>query len=35
MNLNMTADYMARWVGGMKQHHNLTIDNVGVFNERE
>ena len=26
---------MITWVGGVKQHHNLTIDNVGAFNERE
>ena len=28
------ATYMAEWVGGVKKHHNLTIDNVGIFNEQ-
>jgi galactosylceramidase len=28
------AEYVARWVDGVKARHNLTIDNVGVFNEQ-
>ena len=36
---NMTehnaASYVTEWVQGVKQQHNLTIDYVGLFNERE
>ncbi|KAL8570404.1 hypothetical protein ACOMHN_035822 [Nucella lapillus] len=30
----MTADYIIRWVNGAKAHYNLTIDYVGIWNER-
>ena len=29
-NVNVTADYIVRWINGAKVHHNLTIDYVGV-----
>ena len=29
------AEFVAWWVSGVKQHHNLTVDWVGLFNERE
>lgn len=30
----VTADYIVRWINGAKVHHNLTIDYVGIWNER-
>ena len=27
------ADYVTRWVSGLKHHHNLTMEWVGLFNE--
>ena len=28
-----TADYVARWVAGVKAHHNLSVDFLGLWNE--
>ncbi|XP_025093998.1 galactocerebrosidase-like isoform X1 [Pomacea canaliculata] len=33
-NPNVTADYIVRWIAGAKTFYNLTIDFVGVWNER-
>ncbi|XP_076461147.1 galactocerebrosidase-like isoform X1 [Babylonia areolata] len=33
-NPKVTADYIIRWVNGAKVHYNLTIDYVGIWNER-
>ncbi|XP_062857083.1 galactocerebrosidase [Trichomycterus rosablanca] len=32
---NITANYVVSWVMGAKQYHNLDIDYIGVWNERE
>ncbi|XP_005089504.1 galactocerebrosidase isoform X2 [Aplysia californica] len=34
VNVSMTADYIVRWINGAKVYHNLTIDYVGIWNER-
>jgi galactosylceramidase len=31
---NMTANYILKWIKGAKQHYNLTIDYIGIWNER-
>ncbi len=31
---NTTANYMIKWVQGMKRHYNLDIDYLGQWNER-
>jgi len=33
-NTSILADYVVRWVKGAKQVHNLTIDYVGIWNEK-
>uniref|UniRef100_A0A0B7AM96 galactosylceramidase n=1 Tax=Arion vulgaris TaxID=1028688 RepID=A0A0B7AM96_9EUPU len=33
-NNNVTADYVVRWINGAKTYYNLTIDYVGIWNER-
>jgi len=33
-NVKVTADYVVRWINGAKVHHNLTMDYVGIWNER-
>ncbi|XP_059177074.1 galactocerebrosidase-like isoform X2 [Physella acuta] len=33
-NVTKTADYIVRWITGAKTQHNLTIDYVGIWNER-
>ncbi|GFO19227.1 galactocerebrosidase [Plakobranchus ocellatus] len=33
-NVNVTADYIVRWINGAKKVYNLTIDYVGIWNER-
>ncbi|XP_012942715.1 galactocerebrosidase [Aplysia californica] len=33
-NVNVTADYIVRWINGAKVHHDLNIDFVGIWNER-
>uniref|UniRef100_A0A672JXY2 Galactocerebrosidase n=1 Tax=Sinocyclocheilus grahami TaxID=75366 RepID=A0A672JXY2_SINGR len=32
---NVTADYVVTWIYGAKQHHNLEIDYIGIWNERK
>ncbi|XP_026147349.1 galactocerebrosidase [Carassius auratus] len=32
---NVTADYVVTWISGAKQHHNLDIDYIGIWNERK
>jgi hypothetical protein len=31
---NATADYTIRWLIAAREHHNLTIDYIGIWNER-
>ncbi|XP_065883911.1 galactocerebrosidase-like isoform X2 [Dysidea avara] len=31
---NLTAGYICKWIKGAKDHYNLTIDYVGIWNER-
>ncbi|CAK8686172.1 unnamed protein product [Clavelina lepadiformis] len=33
-NQTLTAMYVTKWIRGAKEHHNLTIDYVGIWNER-
>ena len=33
-NRTLTATYIAKWIKGAKEHHGLTIDYVGIWNER-
>ena len=33
-NLTLTATYVTKWVRGAKEHHNLTIDYVGIWNDK-
>lgn len=33
-NNEKTAMYTVKWIIGAKQHHNLTIDYIGIWNER-
>ncbi|XP_070540042.1 galactocerebrosidase-like [Ptychodera flava] len=33
-NPQLTATYVTKWILGAKTHHNLTIDYVGIWNER-
>ncbi|CAL1533497.1 unnamed protein product [Lymnaea stagnalis] len=33
-DVNKTADYVVRWVSGAKATYNLTIDYLGIWNER-
>lgn len=33
-NPPLTADYIVKWIEGAKQDHNLTIDFVGIWNEK-
>lgn len=33
-NPPLTADYIVRWIEGAKEVHNLTIDFVGIWNEK-
>ncbi|XP_022338081.2 galactocerebrosidase-like isoform X1 [Crassostrea virginica] len=33
-NPQLTADYIVQWIKGAKQVHNLTIDFVGIWNEK-
>lgn len=33
-NNTILADYVVRWVNGAKTHYNLTIDYIGIWNER-
>nr|XP_034327074.1 galactocerebrosidase isoform X1 [Crassostrea gigas] len=33
-NPPLTADYIVKWIEGAKQVHNLTIDFVGIWNEK-
>uniref|UniRef100_A0A673K4C4 Galactocerebrosidase n=1 Tax=Sinocyclocheilus rhinocerous TaxID=307959 RepID=A0A673K4C4_9TELE len=32
---NVTADYVVTWIYGAKQHHNLEIDYIGIWNEKK
>uniref|UniRef100_A0A671QGV4 Galactocerebrosidase n=1 Tax=Sinocyclocheilus anshuiensis TaxID=1608454 RepID=A0A671QGV4_9TELE len=32
---NVTADYVVTWIYGAKQHHNLDIDYIGIWNENK
>ncbi|KAF4099212.1 galactocerebrosidase isoform X1 [Onychostoma macrolepis] len=32
---NITADYVITWIYGAKQHHNLDIDYIGIWNEKK
>ncbi|KAH9500900.1 hypothetical protein Btru_069153 [Bulinus truncatus] len=34
-NVNVTADYIVRWISGARVHHNLTIDYIGIWNEKK
>ncbi|XP_071793067.1 galactocerebrosidase-like isoform X3 [Asterias amurensis] len=34
-NIDVTVDYISRWIQGAKTHHNLTIDYIGIWNERK
>ncbi|KAH9500901.1 hypothetical protein Btru_069154 [Bulinus truncatus] len=34
-NINVTADYVVRWISAAKRVYNLTIDFIGVWNERD
>lgn len=31
---NITADYISRWIKGAKKHYNVTVDFIGIWNER-
>ncbi|XP_055894841.1 galactocerebrosidase-like isoform X1 [Biomphalaria glabrata] len=33
--VNVTADYIVRWVNGAKTHYNLSIDYIGIWNEKK
>lgn len=33
-NPALTADYIVKWISGAKEAHNLTIDFVGIWNEK-
>ena len=33
-NNTVAATYIAKWINGAKKHHDLTIDYVGIWNER-
>lgn len=33
-NPPLTADYIVRWIEGAKEVHNLTIDFIGIWNEK-
>ncbi|XP_059176870.1 galactocerebrosidase-like isoform X3 [Physella acuta] len=33
-NVTKTADYIVRWITGAKTQHNLTIDYIGIWNEK-
>jgi galactosylceramidase len=33
-NVSVLADYVVRWINGAKTHYNLTIDYIGIWNER-
>ncbi|XP_055894492.1 galactocerebrosidase-like [Biomphalaria glabrata] len=33
-NVSLTADYIIRWISGAKRMYNLTIDYIGIWNER-
>jgi len=33
-NVKVLADYVVRWVIGAKVHHNLTLDYIGIWNEK-
>ncbi|XP_016045377.1 galactocerebrosidase isoform X3 [Erinaceus europaeus] len=34
VNLQLTAYYITTWIVGAKQHHDLDIDYIGIWNER-
>ncbi|XP_038045329.1 galactocerebrosidase-like [Patiria miniata] len=34
VNIDVTVDYIIKWIQGAKTHHNLTIDYIGIWNER-
>ncbi|KAK7508505.1 hypothetical protein BaRGS_00000071 [Batillaria attramentaria] len=34
VNYTVTADYIIRWIKGAKTYYNLTIDFIGIWNER-
>ncbi|XP_064598914.1 galactocerebrosidase-like [Liolophura sinensis] len=34
-NVTITADYIVRWIKGAKTHYNLTIDYIGIWNEKD
>ncbi|XP_022080635.1 galactocerebrosidase-like isoform X1 [Acanthaster planci] len=34
VNVDVTADYIIKWIQGAKTYHNLTIDYIGIWNER-
>ena len=33
-NVTRSAIYIAKWIKGARDHHNLIIDYVGIWNER-
>ena len=33
-NRSLSANYIVKWIDGAKRYHNLTIDYVGIWNER-
>ncbi|CAG5124192.1 unnamed protein product [Candidula unifasciata] len=33
-NTTVLADYVVRWINGAKTHYNITVDYVGIWNER-
>ncbi|XP_061192943.1 galactocerebrosidase-like isoform X2 [Saccostrea echinata] len=33
-NPSLTADYIVKWISGAKEVHNLTIDFIGIWNEK-
>ncbi|BFZ07672.1 hypothetical protein BsWGS_10710 [Bradybaena similaris] len=33
-NISVLSDYIVRWINGAKTHYNLTIDYIGIWNER-
>ncbi|CAL1528206.1 unnamed protein product [Lymnaea stagnalis] len=33
-NVSVTADYIVRWINGAKMWYNLTIDYIGIWNEK-
>ncbi|XP_064598743.1 galactocerebrosidase-like [Liolophura sinensis] len=34
-NVTITADYIVRWIKGAKTYYNVTIDYIGIWNEKD